>query len=292
MIEYTEGIVEEILHYLKDNTYPYAVLLDGPWGIGKTHFVKTDLRQRLSEDEWAKNTMTVKYVSIYGCSSKDDIRTTILETIFADYVDGVIDKHQSKDIHGAKKINQAKHIKLGLSFVERNLTFFLAKKGINIEKRNILDGVIDLSDYFFIIDDIERCTCSMDELLGVLNDLVEHESVKMLLVANELEISNTIPVGNCNEALEYLVASDTRIIVGESQIKTSSQSGSSSETSFDINRLKQRASDIFSDSQRRSYYDTIKEKLIGHTIMFQPDLASVMHLIIKDTVGNTSVLSN
>lgn len=35
-----QQIKEEILRYIKDQTYNYAVLIDGEWGSGKTYFVK------------------------------------------------------------------------------------------------------------------------------------------------------------------------------------------------------------------------------------------------------------
>lgn len=35
-----QQIKEEILRYIKDRTYNYAVLIDGEWGSGKTYFVK------------------------------------------------------------------------------------------------------------------------------------------------------------------------------------------------------------------------------------------------------------
>ena len=47
----------------------------------------------------------------------------------------------------------------------------------------------DFSKYIFIIDDLERCDCPLNEVFGLLNELVEHASAKLILVANEKEIS-------------------------------------------------------------------------------------------------------
>ena len=36
-------VSEEILRYLDDDNYNYAVLIDGEWGCGKTYFVLNKL---------------------------------------------------------------------------------------------------------------------------------------------------------------------------------------------------------------------------------------------------------
>ena len=51
MTDYTDVIIEEIKYYLSDSTYAYVVLLDGAWGIGKTHFVKQELMKALANGE-------------------------------------------------------------------------------------------------------------------------------------------------------------------------------------------------------------------------------------------------
>ena len=44
-----QQIKEEILRYLKDDSYNYAVLIDGEWGSGKTYFVKNTLAKAINE---------------------------------------------------------------------------------------------------------------------------------------------------------------------------------------------------------------------------------------------------
>ena len=38
-------IQEEILRYINDESYNYAVLIDGEWGSGKTYFVSNSLTE-------------------------------------------------------------------------------------------------------------------------------------------------------------------------------------------------------------------------------------------------------
>lgn len=55
---------------------------------------------------------------------------------------------------------------------------------------------IDLSDKLIILEDVERTQIDILELLGFVNSLVEHDSVKVLLVTNEAEILNHIETEN------------------------------------------------------------------------------------------------
>ncbi len=44
-------IIDEIIRYLQDENYQYAVMIDGNWGCGKTHFVLHDLKVAIEEYE-------------------------------------------------------------------------------------------------------------------------------------------------------------------------------------------------------------------------------------------------
>lgn len=51
--------------YLEDNTYSYAILIDGVWGCGKTFFIK----KYINESVVAKNKKCI-YISLYGLESE------------------------------------------------------------------------------------------------------------------------------------------------------------------------------------------------------------------------------
>ena len=73
-----QQIKEEILRYLRDDSYNYAVLIDGEWGSGKTYFVKNTLESAIIEQENVLETpRTMKYISLYGCKSMTDIQENI-----------------------------------------------------------------------------------------------------------------------------------------------------------------------------------------------------------------------
>ena len=71
-------ITEEILRYLKDVSYNYAVLIDGEWGSGKTFFANNILTKAINKQEVnLKTNRSVKYISLYGCKDMTDVQENI-----------------------------------------------------------------------------------------------------------------------------------------------------------------------------------------------------------------------
>ena len=72
-------IIEETLRYLSDELYNYAILIDGEWGCGKTYFIQHSLREQIEKKEKETDSpRKVKYVSLYGCKSIEDIQENII----------------------------------------------------------------------------------------------------------------------------------------------------------------------------------------------------------------------
>jgi len=67
-------------------------------------------------------------------------------------------------------------------------SFFGVDASSNDESLRELFESVDLSNHFIILEDLERSGLDVLEVLGYVNNLVEHEGVKLLIVANENEI--------------------------------------------------------------------------------------------------------
>ena len=63
-----QQIEKEIFRYIQDESYNYAVLIDGEWGSGKTYFVKNVLLKKIESNE-----KRVLYVSLYGISNIQEL---------------------------------------------------------------------------------------------------------------------------------------------------------------------------------------------------------------------------
>jgi hypothetical protein len=137
----------------------HAVMINGPWGIGKTWFVKTFLRQHVGQDK------KCIYISLYGLATIDEIDAALFQAIYPAL--------------GWKVTKLGAHV--GKTFLRRiglNPDF---KAG---EPINSFDA--DL----YVFDDLERCEAPINKVLGYINQFVEHDGSKVIIVANENEIAD------------------------------------------------------------------------------------------------------
>ena len=80
-----------------------------------------------------------------------------------------------------------------LGNLSKNALFEFIKNKWKIDAKNIIKDVeIDLalfSNKIFCFDDLERCKIPLPEVLGYINDYVEHKNLKVVFLSNEKEIS-------------------------------------------------------------------------------------------------------
>lgn len=151
----------EYLDYYVDLPQPphYAVMLAGPWGIGKSFNIKqyvTLLRKRDKK---------VAYVSLYGVKSIDEIAVSILTAL-------------------TPKLD-SKLAKLGGQIARSVLTKYAGGNG-----EAALAWLPDTFCDLLILDDLERAVLAPVEVLGFVNSFIEHEDRKVVIVANEAELKD------------------------------------------------------------------------------------------------------
>jgi hypothetical protein len=150
----------------------FAVMLNGPWGAGKTHFVKTYFQSR--EDK-AKSMDPLHrgghlYASLYGIRSASEIT----DQFFAQ----------------AHPVMNSKAARLIGTVMSRALNGF-AGTDVNSESDNkslIKEMVLKLEGQVLIFDDLERCAMPLVEAMGFINSFVEHDRLKVIVIANETDI--------------------------------------------------------------------------------------------------------
>jgi KAP family P-loop domain len=136
----------------------YAVMVSGPWGVGKTYLVKRFLNRHFEESK------RPIYVSLYGLSTIDEIDAALFQAIYPAL--------------------GWKTTKVGVR-VGKTL---LKKFGLDPDiKAADLISKFDANTYVF--DDLERCEASKNIVLGYINEFVEHDGCKVIVIANEAEIS-------------------------------------------------------------------------------------------------------
>lgn len=153
----------------------YAVLLKGKWGSGKTHFIN-EYKEHLKT-----NSKKYIYVSLYGVSSYDEIETKFLETIHP--------RLYNKKTIFAGKI--AKQLLKGTLKIDLDADG-KADGNTNVQIPDFKpEDLLNTKDYILIFDDLERCSINIINLLGYINFFVEHQSYKVMLIANEEELEKT-----------------------------------------------------------------------------------------------------
>lgn len=161
-------IKDGILNYLKMKTSG-ALLVTGDWGCGKTYFFKNYLFEEIKSNTH----FTPIMVSLFGIKELKELPERVLYA----YLDKV-----GKNITSLGKLTQfAKNIADALPVVNNY-----------VDVNKLLgsgDGLYRIipNDVLICFDDIERAIEIIDinEMLGVINELVENKGYKVIVVANE-----------------------------------------------------------------------------------------------------------
>lgn len=272
-----EEIINSILKYIDENIYNYAVMIDGEWGCGKTYFVREALIPAIAKYEEVKpeeKKRRIIYTSLYGVNSVDEISKQIIVNTYLE------------------KVGKAKGLIQTSSKIFGAALSLLPAFGIDIDVKDLsgkLSELLQVKNSILVFDDLERCDCPLNEVLGYINTFVEQEGIKVILIANEKEIGHI--TSQANQELRYLVATQCDIKLEEKHEKSRSakiaqeyhvrkygQQPPEQPVQIDINTLQKRIEYLFGQNEA---YERVKEKLIGHTIHYYPELSKVLVCLIN-----------
>lgn len=175
-----ENLEAAVGFYLSKPT-DYAILINGPWGAGKTHYFKKHLQPLIEATKLADASsehFKPILISLYGVKSIQEIRTQIFFEL-------------------NPKLNK-KPVKYGLGVLR-----ILSKGLLKIDEVEVGDvfedlaqkfgtaiGEGDLTRHFPLVicfDDVERRNkdLSLSEFFGYVNSLTQDLGAKVILIANE-----------------------------------------------------------------------------------------------------------
>lgn len=198
MLMKDDDVIKKVLTYVEDERYCQAVLIDGEWGVGKTFFVKEKLLMKMKE---ALPQKRIYYISLYGISSSEQI----MDEIYSSMVEEIIDEKLGE--------KNGRVVERSIAFTSK--LFAAGMKHFNIDTKDLpqLSDIKKLKDAIIIFDDLERCELEINQTLGIINNLVEHNEIKVILVANQNEIGKI----NFSRGLshKYQVAIDDRVKLDE-----------------------------------------------------------------------------
>lgn len=151
-----EHVREYLDYYIKFKHAPhYAVLLKGVWGIGKTFLVR-----QILDAYYANKESKYIYLSLYGLSSYEDLDRALRNAIFP--------------------ILDSKAAVVGTKVAKAALGFFKVNSDLNLG-----DFTSKFKDALYVFDDLERCALPMQKVMGYINEFVEHDLCKVVIIANE-----------------------------------------------------------------------------------------------------------
>jgi hypothetical protein len=157
------------IDYLKTDKAQYAILINGSWGCGKTYFWKFVL-----DDIAEKNNFKRIYISLNGISTINALDHQLFIKLLP-YIN-----------------NQENKIVKNVTALLGNVINKVSDKLLNTSISDLLKGVsidsYNFSKYVICFDDLERCQIPIKEVLGFINNFVEHKNLKTIILADEINI--------------------------------------------------------------------------------------------------------
>jgi hypothetical protein len=171
-------VTEFLDQYIDIKRPQYAVLLNGPWGSGKTWFIK-NYAAKIKEDKKRKSI----YISLYGVNSTAQIDDMFFEqlhpilssktfSIGAKVLKGLLKTTVHIDLNGDGKSDGT-----------------VSSQMPDLEEFKKIAS--DASDRILIFDDLERCNLDLQVTLGYINYCVEHFGNHCIVLANEAELPSS-----------------------------------------------------------------------------------------------------
>ncbi|EME5432434.1 P-loop NTPase fold protein [Enterococcus faecalis] len=177
------NLTQIIDNYLQSEE-PYALQIDGEWGVGKTYFIKNNVIDKLKE----KNNYPV-YFSVYGFNNLNDLKRELFYQIISELgsnknILASISKLNRKFKKFSNIVDDSKLKSFGLISDWILESYNNAKLNSSATEQSIV----------IFIDDLERVSKEIDlkDLLGfILNELLEKMKCKVIILSNNLEISDS-----------------------------------------------------------------------------------------------------
>ncbi len=182
-----------IENYLMNDKTKSAIMLIGGWGTGKSFYIQNVLKPHLENKQ--ENCCIV--VSLYGLNSLNEIS----KSIYLEVRTQKLDKKLGKFKFFQKNENKASATLVGKTIAKGVTSFFSIDLSSSETDLQRLYKSIDLSGKLIILEDLERTSIPIKDVLSYVNNLVEQDGVKVLLVANEKELlkSEKVVIDNSQE---------------------------------------------------------------------------------------------
>ena len=249
-----EDLVESILDYIRSDYTDYAIMINGEWGSGKTYFWNNKIKPKIESMQLNGKRYTAIYMSLYGISNLEEISKKIfIETT------QLMDRNLKKfmDTSGVSTIPE--YAKTGLDMAN---FFGVTQNGDKIDYAEFFST----DDKVLCFDDLERANVDVIDILGYINNFVEHDHIKTIIICNEKELSTKLK--NSNLEMKTFIA--TYLLDKQNQLNEKTDKPM-------VERIRDTIEYVF---DKANDYERIKEKLIGETFEYVPEFNYIINGIL------------
>jgi len=248
-----EDLVESILDYVRADYTDYAIMINGEWGSGKTYFWNNKIRNRIDSLQLNGKNYTTIYMSLYGISNLEDISKKIfIETT------QLMDKNMRKYMNATGQQSIPEYAKTGLDMA--NL-FGVTQSGDKVDYSKFFST----GDKVLCFDDLERANVDVIDILGYINNFVEHDHIKTIIICNEKELATKLKSTN----LEMKTFIATYLLDKEGDLAKTDKPM--------VEKIQDKIEYVF---DKANDYERIKEKLIGETFEYVPEFNYIINGIL------------
>ena len=248
-----EDLVESILDYVRADYTDYAIMINGEWGSGKTYFWNNKIKNKINSLQLNGKTYTTIYMSLYGISNLEDIsKKLFIETT------QLMDKNMRKYMNATGQQSIPEYAKTGLDMA--NL-FGVTQNGDKLDYGKFFST----DDKVLCFDDLERANVDVIDILGYINNFVEHDHIKTIIICNEKELSAKLKSTN----LEMKTFIATYLLDKEGDLSKTDKPL--------VEKIQDKIEYVF---DKANDYERIKEKLIGETFEYVPEFNYIINGIL------------
>ena len=258
-----DDLVESILDYIRSDYTDYAIMINGEWGSGKTYFWNHKIRNKIENMTINGKKLTTIYMSLYGISNLEEISKKIfIETT------QLMDKNFKKYMDSNGQTFIPEYAKTGLDMAN---FFGVTQNGDKIDYENFFST----DDKVLCFDDLERANVDVIDILGYINNFVEHDHIKTIIICNEKELSTKLKSSN----LEMKTFIATYLLDKEDKLLTTDKPM--------VEKIEDTIENVF---DKANDYERIKEKLIGETFEYAPKFDYIINGILMRYESNSDLI--
>ena len=259
-----EDLVESILDYIRAEYTDYAIMINGEWGSGKTYFWNHKIKPKIEAMQVNGKKLTPIYMSLYGISNLEEISKKIfIETT------QLMDKNLKKFMGASGVGSIPEYAKTGLDMAN---FFGVTQNGDRLDYAQFFST----DDKVLCFDDLERANVDVIDILGYINNSVEHDHIKTIIICNEKELSTKLK--NSNLEMKTFIATYLLDKENKLNIKTDKPM---------VERIRDTIEYVF---DKANDYERIKEKLIGETFEYAPEFNYIINGLLMRYENNADLI--